>query len=188
MPEPAIDIEVMIDDPSWRSVPRVKSLVARAAAAALAAAMPARVRAGACVALVGDKAIARLNHDFRGEPEPTDVLAFPQLPGGTRSIAAQLRHRLGARERIGLGDIVVAFGVSTRGARESKLTLAHHVAHLVAHGALHLVGHDHAAAAETARMRALERRALAELGIADPYRATDGAAARGPAPAGDRRR
>jgi probable rRNA maturation factor len=188
MPEPAIDIEVMIDDPSWRSVPRVKSLVARAAAAALGAAMPARVRAGACVALVGDKEIARLNHDFRGEPKPTDVLAFPQLPGGTRSIATRLRNRLGARERLGLGDIVVAFGVSTRGARESKVTLAHHVAHLVVHGALHLLGHDHAAAAETARMRALERRALVELCISDPYRAADAAAMRRSVPAKGRGR
>jgi probable rRNA maturation factor len=171
MPKPAIEIEVLIENAAWRAVPRVKSLAARAAAAALAAAMPDRVRATACVALIEDKAIARLNHDFRGEPKATDVLAFPQLPGGVRSIAQRLRTHAGSRAPIALGDVVVAFGACKQGAREARLSLPHHVAHLVAHGALHLLGHDHAAVGETARMRALERRALAELGIDDPYRA-----------------
>jgi len=178
MSRPSIDVEVLIEDAAWRAVPRVKSLAARAAAAALAAAMPDRVRATACVALIEDKAIARLNHDFRGEPKATDVLAFPQLPGGTRSIAARLRKHAGAREPVALGDVVVALGTCKRGAHEARIALAHHVAHLVAHGALHLLGHDHAAAGETARMRALERKALAELGIADPYRAAPRSGAR----------
>jgi probable rRNA maturation factor len=171
MPRLTIDIEVLIEDASWRAVPRVKSLAARAAAAALAAAMPDGVGATACVALIDDKSIARLNHDFRGEPKATDVLAFPQLPGGARSIAARLRKNSDARELIALGDVVVAFGACRRGAREARIGLAQHVAHLVTHGTLHLLGHDHAEAGETARMRALERKALSELGIADPYRA-----------------
>jgi probable rRNA maturation factor len=178
MPKPVIDMEVLIEDASWRAVPRVKSLAARAAAAALAAVLPERVGATACVALIGDKAIARLNHDFRGEPNATDVLAFPQLPGGARSIAARLRKSADAREPIALGDVVVAFGACRQGAREARIPLAQHVAHLVTHGTLHLLGHDHAEAGETARMRALERKALAELGIADPYRATARSAAR----------
>lgn len=178
MSKPAIDVDVLIEDAAWRAVPGVKSLAARAAAAALAVAMPERLRATACIALADDKAIARLNHDFRGEPKATDVLAFPQLAGGTRSIAAQLRKRDGSREPTALGDVIVAFGVCERGARKSRVTLAHHVAHLIAHGTLHLLGHDHAAAGETARMRALERKALAELGIADPYRATSRSVAR----------
>lgn len=171
MSKPVIDVEVLIEDASWRVVPRVKSLAARAAAAALGAAMPENVGATACVALIDDKAIARLNHDFRGEPKATDVLAFPQLPGGVRSISARLRKEGNARGPIALGDVVVAFDACKRGAREARIGLAQHVAHLVTHGTLHLLGHDHAEAGETARMRALERKALAELGIADPYRA-----------------
>lgn len=171
MSRSSVDVEVLIEDRAWRSVPRVKGLAARAAEAALAAGMPDGVRATACVALIDDGAIARLNHDFRGQPKPTDVLAFPQLPGGTRSIAARLRKHAGVREPVALGDIVVALGTCTRGAREARIALTHHVAHLVAHGALHLLGHDHGEASETARMRALERKALAVLGIADPYRA-----------------
>jgi probable rRNA maturation factor len=133
------------------------------------------VRATACVALIDDKAIARLNHDFRGEPKTTDVLAFPQMPGGVRGIAQRLRRHVGARAPVALGDIVVAFGACRQGARESHVSLPHHVAHLVTHGALHLLGHDHAETGETARMRALERKALAELGIDDPYRGSPSA-------------
>jgi probable rRNA maturation factor len=171
-----IEVEVLVESTAWRAVPKVKSLAARAAAAALAAALPDRVRATACVALIEDKAIARLNHDFRGEPKATDVLAFPQLPGGVRGIAQRLRKYVGARAPVALGDIVVAFGACRQGALEAHVSLPHHVAHLVTHGALHLLGHDHAAAGETARMRSLERKALAELGIDDPYRASPVAA------------
>lgn len=170
MSRPSVVVEVLVEDPAWRKVPRVKSLAARAAEAALAAAIPEGVRATACVALIDDAAIARLNHDFRGQPTPTDVLAFPQLPGGTRSIAARLRKHAGQQKPVALGDVVVALGTCTRGARAARIALADHIAHLVAHGALHLLGHDHGEAGETARMRALERKALARLGIADPYR------------------
>ena len=51
--------------------------------------------------------------------------------------------------------------------------LADHLAHLVVHGVLHLIGFDHEAAAEAARMEALETGILAGLGIADPYRARE---------------
>lgn len=171
MPEPAIEVEVLIEDPKWRGVPQIKSLAVRAATAVLSAGIPAGLRVSACVALIDDRAIARLNHDFRGMPKPTDVLAFPQLPGNLRAIAACLKASRGKRARIALGDVVVAFATSAKGAREAKLTLADHAAHLIAHGTLHLLGHDHAEPTETKRMRVLERAALAELDIADPYRA-----------------
>jgi len=175
MSEPAIEVEVLVEDAAWRAVPRIKSLAVRAATAALSAGIPAGLRVSVCVALINDRAIARLNHDFRGVPNPTDVLAFPQLPGNLRGIAARLRAARGKRGRIALGDVVVAFATSAKEAREAKLSLAHHVAHLVAHGTLHLLGHDHAAPAETKRMRALECAALADLDIADPYRASSAA-------------
>lgn len=175
MSEPAIEVEVLIENPAWRAVPRIKSLAIRAATAALSGLIPAGLRVGVCVALVNDRAIARLNHDFRGLAKPTDVLAFPQLPGNLRGIAARLRASRDKRERIALGDVVVAFATSAKGARAAKLSPADHVAHLVVHGTLHLLGHDHGAPAETKRMRVLECAALTELGIADPYRAPSNA-------------
>ncbi|MFI5002083.1 MAG: rRNA maturation RNase YbeY, partial [Reyranellales bacterium] len=58
-----------------------------------------------------------------------------------------------------------------REAREQSKSPADHLAHLVVHGTLHLLGYDHADDAEAERMEALERRILARLGIADPYAA-----------------
>lgn len=161
-------IDVLVESAAWRKMPRVKALVARAARAALAVGLPRRTRARACVALVTDSAIARLNNAFLGKDGPTDVLAFPQLPGDARRIKAALRVRRSAA--VALGDVAVARTACARGARESRKPFADHVAHLVVHGTLHLLGHDHARPAETARMRRLERSALARIGIADPYR------------------
>jgi probable rRNA maturation factor len=168
MPDPTREIDVIIEDDAWRGVPRVRSVVTRAAAAALDMALPAKRRVAACVALVDDRAIAELNRDFRGVAGPTDVLAFPQIDGGVRRIASALGHGRG-RDAVALGDVIVAYGACKRGASEAGVPLARHVAHLVAHGVLHLLGHDHAGTMDTARMRKLERAALERLGIPDPY-------------------
>jgi probable rRNA maturation factor len=69
-----------------------------------------------------------------------------------------------------LGDVVLAYETALKEARADDLTLADHVAHLVVHGMLHLLGFDHAQDDEAERMEDLERKALASLGIADPYR------------------
>jgi probable rRNA maturation factor len=170
MPDAARTIEVIIDDDAWRRLPRVRSLVARAAQAAFDVALPATRRVVACVALVRDRAIAELNIDFRGVRGPTDVLAFPQIDGGVRRIASTL-DRLPSRDATPLGDVIVAYGACRRGARDAGVPLDRHVAHLVVHGALHLLGHDHAGIRDTARMRKLERDALGRLAIPDPYAA-----------------
>ena len=57
-----------------------------------------------------------------------------------------------------------------REAEEESKPLAHHFAHLIVHGVLHLLGYDHEVEAEAERMEDLEVKALSTLGIADPYR------------------
>ena len=69
-----------------------------------------------------------------------------------------------------LGDIVIAFKTASREASEAGRPLRDHVAHLLVHGFLHLIGHDHIGAAEAETMEALERAILGRLGIADPFR------------------
>ena len=71
-----------------------------------------------------------------------------------------------------LGDIALAFETCEREAAEQGKSLAHHLQHLVAHGALHLVGYDHQSDAEAQAMEALEREILSGLGVPDPYAAT----------------
>ena len=68
-----------------------------------------------------------------------------------------------------LGDIVICAAVVAREARQQGKSLEAHWAHMIVHGCLHILGHDHEAAAEAAAMEALERRLLSELGFADPY-------------------
>lgn len=68
-----------------------------------------------------------------------------------------------------LGDLVLCAPVIAREAAEQGKPLKHHYAHMVVHGVLHLLGHDHMHEAEAEAMEAIEREVLAGLGIADPY-------------------
>jgi probable rRNA maturation factor len=81
-----------------------------------------------------------------------------------------------------LGDIILAYETCMAEAQAKAIPLADHAAHLFVHGALHLLGYDHGDDYDAEMMERLEQRALASLGIADPYAepvmtdATDGAA------------
>jgi probable rRNA maturation factor len=103
-------------------------------------------RAELSLALVSDAEIAALNEAHRGKRGPTDVLAYSLVEGAH----AQRRGEL-------LGDVVIAVGVAARQARELGHSLDDELLRLLIHGALHLLGWDHAASAEARRMRARER-------------------------------
>jgi probable rRNA maturation factor len=68
-----------------------------------------------------------------------------------------------------LGDIVIAFETVKAEAEVEDKPLPHHLTHLVVHGFLHLLGHDHDTDADAELMEDLERRILASLAIPDPY-------------------
>ncbi|WP_084395843.1 rRNA maturation RNase YbeY [Henriciella aquimarina] len=103
--------------------------------------------------LTDDAEMHQLNRDWRGKDKPTDVLSFPAEP----------------MEAPFLGDIAIGLGVASRDAAIRGIPLGDHLSHLVIHGYLHLLGHDHMEDTEAREMEDLERRALATLGIADPY-------------------
>ena len=113
--------------------------------------------------LTDDAAVRALNAQWRGKDRPTNVLSFP---AATPDEIA--RARAGGPPLL-LGDVVLALETCRREAAEQGKPLADHVAHLVVHGVLHLLGHDHEDDAEADRMERLETAILAELGIADPY-------------------
>ncbi len=104
----------------------------------------------------------RLNARYRGRDQPTNVLSFPvpALPGARG-------HRRGPRP---LGDLVICARVVREEARQQRKALKAHWAHLVIHGALHLLGYDHERAAEARRMERREVAVLKRFGIANPYR------------------
>lgn len=108
------------------------------------------------VRFVDSEESRRLNRDYRGKDNPTNVLSFPfEAPP---AVALPL-----------LGDLVICHPVVVQEAAEQDKPLVEHYAHLVIHGTLHLLGHDHLEENEAEAMEALERDILAALGIADPY-------------------
>ena len=145
--KPRLSCHVVLLDESWsKALPGVERLVRKAAPCG-------RTRGKSLnVALADDKVVRALNARDRKKDKPTNVLSYP------------------SGERAFLGDIVLARQTVWREARVQKKSPADHVAHLVVHGVLHLLGHDHETGdADAERMEALERRILARLGIADPY-------------------
>ena len=111
------------------------------------------------VALVDDEAMRRVNAEWRGKDKPTNVLSFP---AGAMPFVPEAPWPL--------GSLMLAGGVLKREAAERSVPLADHLAWMVIHGILHLLGYDHERdEAEAAHMEALERRALKRLGLSDPY-------------------
>ena len=124
----------------------------------------ANPRLSASLLFSDDAEVHALNREWRGKDRPTNVLSFPMLDrADLLALAPDGPPEL-------LGDIALALETCTREALEKGVPLEHHAAHLVVHGLLHLAGHDHVGSdTEAAAMEALEIKALALMGIADPY-------------------
>jgi probable rRNA maturation factor len=121
------------------------------------AALPTSVLpASLSIRIVGSSTSRRLNACYRGKDRPTNVLSFAGtgvLPDGVRV----------------LGDLVICAPVVSREAKAQGKSLRAHWAHLTVHGVLHLLGMDHALAAEAAKMEQKEQQILDRLGFSDPY-------------------
>jgi probable rRNA maturation factor len=151
---PSIDIQVQ--SPLWAAQP-LAAQTARGAITAAAAAL-ATPDGEVSIVLTDDASIQKLNRDWRGIDQPTNVLSFPAA-----KTAAQGPSPL-------LGDVIVAYETIKREAAEEAKPFQHHLAHIVVHGYLHLLGYDHQIDSEAGAMEKLERDILSRLRIADPYR------------------
>jgi probable rRNA maturation factor len=105
-----------------------------------------------------DAAIRALNAKWRGMDKPTNVLSFP-APGALAT-------------KLALGDIVIAYETVAREAQEQGKLFQNHVAHMIIHGFLHLIGYDHETPLEAEEMESMERRVSSALGMPDPYAGT----------------
>jgi probable rRNA maturation factor len=116
------------------------------------------------ILFTSDEEVHVLNREWRGRDKPTNVLSFPML---TRE---ELESLAADGPPVMLGDIALAQETCAREAADKGVPLEHHAAHLIAHGLLHLAGHDHVHSDEQAEaMEALETVILAKLAIPDPY-------------------
>jgi len=142
-------VEIAIEDLRWKKAGR--GLAARVEAIILHTLKRAKTKGSLTLLLTSDARLKKLNALFRGRNTATNVLSFP------------------SEDRPYLGDVAIAYGVTSREAKVSGKNVAGHALHLAVHGTLHLLGHDHGKPREAAIMEGLEREILAEFGIADPY-------------------
>ena len=157
-------MELEIDSEGWPSGDWEALAMRAGEAASEVAPELSNARLLVSVVFTNDEEVHTLNREWRDRDKPTNVLSFPMLErDGLLDLAPD-----GPPEM--LGDIALAFETCAREAEEKGLPLEHHASHLIIHGLLHLAGHDHVHSDEEAEaMEALERQALAKLGIADPY-------------------
>ncbi len=134
-------VSVIVAEPAWRRlVPRAEAIAARAARAAGSG--------SAAIILAADRTVRRLNARHRGRDKATNVLTY-LMPAP---------------------EVVLALGVIRREAASAGRRPAHHLAHLVVHGVLHLAGHDHDHAGEARRMELAEARILHRLRVPNPWK------------------
>ena len=112
----------------------------------------------------GDTEIQALNKQWRDKDKATNVLSFPMM--GEEELGALANTDDG---EVLLGDMILAHETCTREAEEKGISLENHISHLVVHGMLHLLGYDHIDEAEGNAMEALEIKALASMGLPNPY-------------------
>lgn len=168
MPEEVPDIDCDIVGGDWDQTVDWEELAKRAVSAALDGAGAPFARQGCAVEvsvrLTDDAEMQRLNHDYRGKDKPTNVLSFPMhAPDALAGWA-----KAGQTDLL-LGDLALGFETVVREAAEKGIATQAHVIHLLVHGTLHLLGHDHLDDAAADAMEALETRIVGRLGIGDPY-------------------
>ncbi len=134
------DISVIVAEPAWRRLVRDAEAVAARAARAAGA--------RGTVVLAADRTVRRLNARHRSRNRPTNVLTYTSPAP----------------------EMLLALGVIRREAAAAGRRPAHHLAHLVVHGALHLAGHDHHHPGEARRMELAEARILHRMGVPNPWK------------------
>ena len=162
-------LEIALDaDEEWDSSRPWAPLVRKAAEAAIAeSAFPDLAISGRAVeisvCLTSDDHVRALNAKWRGKDKPTNVLSFPMAE------SYELQDESVAQKELLLGDIILAHGICETEAGEKGVPFEEHATHLLVHGTLHLLGYDHLDDADAAEMESREVRALARLGIRNPY-------------------
>ncbi|QIK79932.1 rRNA maturation RNase YbeY [Sphingomonas piscis] len=162
-----LDIAIEADS-EWDSSSGWEALVRRAAEAAIAESLFPHLASTErsvelSVRLTSNEEVRALNAQWRDKDKPTNVLSFPLAE------ADELEAEAHDGPELMLGDIVLAHGVCSTEAKDKAISMEAHASHLLVHGTLHLLGYDHGDDDEAADMEAREVRALARLGIANPY-------------------
>lgn len=163
-------VALVIEDARW-SEAMLDPLADRAARATLAYLGHASEGYEIVLLACDDARIAALNADFRGKPQPTNVLSWPEwdLSSDEDGALPEPPPAPGAEDPEPLGNIALAYETCLREAEEQGKPFEAHLTHLTVHSLLHLLGYDHIRDKDAALMEETETRILAQLGVADPY-------------------
>jgi len=157
----ALLISICVDERRWEELPvNVRDLCDSAVRASFASAAQGAY-GEVSVLLTNDLTMRELNSQYREKLEPTNVLAFSS---GSRPAPCDA-----VTEPVLWGDIAISFDRVEYEAKSEAKSIRDHIAHLVVHGTLHLLGFDHKEVREAASMEKLEINSLARLGVGDPY-------------------
>jgi probable rRNA maturation factor len=169
--EPLVDL--VIEEQAWlEALPELEAHAEIAARLSMEAAGLDPSDFSICVLACDDARIAELNGAFRGKATPTNVLSWPAFelaPAAPGAMPLAPPEAPGGDHRQPLGDVAIALQTTGCEAEAAATPLKDHVIHLILHGCLHLLGFDHETEADAATMEGIETRALARIGIADPY-------------------
>jgi probable rRNA maturation factor len=111
--------------------------------------------------ITDSKTIQKLNRTYRGEDQPTDVLAFHMSP--EMSQESEL-HFVGPPNGVHhLGEVVISYPQAVRQAQEQGYGVAQELALLIVHGILHLLGYDDETTEGQQQMKAKENEILKRL-------------------------
>ena len=161
-------LDIALDaDPDWDSS-NWAELARKAATSAIAESAFPQLGTGSRsvelgIRLTNDEEVRALNAEWRGKDKATNVLSFPMAE------TDELEDVAADGPELMLGDIVLARGVCAAEAADKAISIEAHASHLLVHGTLHLLGYDHGDDESATDMEQREVRALARLGIADPY-------------------
>ena len=163
MTSPAINVQVHQEFQSLVSAEWVQSIVIEALAQG-----PSSMPRALGVVIADDEVVRGLNGRYRGLDENTDVLAFSFDHQG--EYYGDVEHRLADAsgsefvlppgDESGLGEVIISFPQARRQAAQSQHSVEVELATLLAHGVLHLLGHDHQQAQEETAMKRAEAQVL----------------------------
>jgi probable rRNA maturation factor len=154
-PSAGLVVSLRLADSRWRG--ELRDIVRFSRRTLSFAASRMGVVGGVDLLYSGDEEIRALNAAWRGRDSATDILSFP---GAMQPPPGEIPH---------LGDLILAYETSSRDAVRMGRPLRAHLAHLLVHGFLHLLGYDHETEPEAERMERLETEILHEMGYPDPY-------------------
>jgi probable rRNA maturation factor len=155
-------IIISVAEGRWQNaLPELDALTRAAIGKTLECAAPAlpdkKIEVG--VTFTNDNAMRALNSKWRGKDKPTNVLSFP----------AANADGLPADAPLLLGDILLGFETVLQEAGAAEKSLNDHALHLLIHGTLHLLGHDHEAETDAKAMESLEIKILSGFNVPNPY-------------------